>query len=116
MSDATFDALAALLKARSGLIIGPDKLYLLDTRLGPIMKREGLRDLAALAARVRRGALFVDDLLPNLDSAAEHAPAVARFQMIADPALRAIAPVAPDRHRRVDDWGELVEAARALFR
>ncbi len=53
MSDATFDALAALLKARSGLVIGPDKLYLLDTRLGPIMKREGLRDLAALAARVR---------------------------------------------------------------
>ena len=53
MSDATFDALAALLKARSGLVIGPDKLYLLDTRLAPIMRREGLRNLTALADRVR---------------------------------------------------------------
>ena len=30
--------LAALLKARSGLVIGPDKLYLLETRLAPIVQ------------------------------------------------------------------------------
>ena len=34
-------------------MIGPDKLYLLETRLAPILKREGLRDLAALADRLR---------------------------------------------------------------
>lgn len=44
-----FDQLASLLRARSGLVIGPDKLYLLEVRLGPILQRERLRDLAALA-------------------------------------------------------------------
>ena len=50
---AAFDSLAALLRERSGLTIGPDKTYLLETRLGPIAKRENLPDLAALAARLR---------------------------------------------------------------
>ena len=50
---AAFDSLAALLRDRSGLTIGPDKTYLLETRLGPIAKREKLPDLAALAARLR---------------------------------------------------------------
>ena len=52
---AGFEAIAGMLKARSGLIVGPDKLYLLDTRLGPILKREGLRDLQDLASRLRPG-------------------------------------------------------------
>ncbi len=49
-----FDQLASLLRARSGLVIGPDKLYLLEVRLGPILQRERLRDLAALADRLLR--------------------------------------------------------------
>lgn len=48
-----FDTIANLLKARSGLAIGRDKLYLLDTRLAPILKRHELRDLTALAERLR---------------------------------------------------------------
>ncbi len=48
-----YSALADMLKARSGLMLGPDKLYLLETRLAPILKREKLRDLAELAARAR---------------------------------------------------------------
>jgi hypothetical protein len=35
-----FDTLAGLLKAKSGLMIGKDKLYLLETRLVGIIKRE----------------------------------------------------------------------------
>jgi len=54
MNPALFGALAALLKSRSGLVIGPDKLYLLEVRLAPIVKAEGLRDLDALADRLRR--------------------------------------------------------------
>ena len=54
LSPASFEAFAALLKARSGLIIGPDKTYLLETRLAPILKREKLRDLNALADLLRR--------------------------------------------------------------
>jgi chemotaxis protein methyltransferase CheR len=52
MSQAAFSALAALLHARSGLVLGPDKLYLVETRLGALMKRERLADLGALVARL----------------------------------------------------------------
>ena len=50
----TFETLATLLKTRSGLIIGTDKLYLLETRLAAIVKREKLADLNALAEALRR--------------------------------------------------------------
>jgi chemotaxis protein methyltransferase CheR len=49
-----FDTLAGLLKARSGLVIGQDKIYLLETRLAGILKREALSDLGALAEKLRR--------------------------------------------------------------
>ena len=54
LSSGAFAALADLLKTKSGLIIGPDKTYLLETRLGPILKKAGLPDLNALADRVKR--------------------------------------------------------------
>ena len=50
---AVFETFAKLLKSRSGLVIGPDKLYLLETRLAPLLKQEKLRDLVALADRLR---------------------------------------------------------------
>jgi chemotaxis protein methyltransferase CheR len=53
LSTAAFETFATLLKNKSGLVIGTDKLYLLETRLAPILKREQLRDLAALAGRLR---------------------------------------------------------------
>jgi chemotaxis protein methyltransferase CheR len=49
-----FDTLAGLLKAKSGLMIGKDKLYLLETRLVGIIKREKIADLNELAERLRR--------------------------------------------------------------
>jgi chemotaxis protein methyltransferase CheR len=49
----TFETIASLLKARSGLAIGQDKLYLLDTRLASILKRHQLPNLNALAERLR---------------------------------------------------------------
>ncbi len=54
LSPVAFDTLASLLKTKSGLIIGPDKLYLLETRLAIIVKREKLHDLNGLAERLRR--------------------------------------------------------------
>jgi len=53
LSGGAFQVFAELLRERSGLAIGPDKLYLLETRLAPIVRRENLRDLAALAYRLR---------------------------------------------------------------
>lgn len=71
---------------------------------------------AALVAQTTQNAAFVDDLLPNLDSVAEHAPRVATFQHVADERLRPLAPVAPDRHPRIDDWAELAAAIEAAVR
>jgi chemotaxis protein methyltransferase CheR len=51
---AAFATLAGLLKAKSGLIIGPDKIYLLETRLTMLMRREKLADLNLLADRLGR--------------------------------------------------------------
>jgi chemotaxis protein methyltransferase CheR len=53
-TNATFATLAGLLKARSGLVIGPDKIYLLETRLTTLMRRERMPDLNALAERLAR--------------------------------------------------------------
>ena len=54
LSSVAFGTLASLLKTKSGLTIGTDKLYLLETRLAAIVKREKLTDLNGLAERLRR--------------------------------------------------------------
>jgi chemotaxis protein methyltransferase CheR len=54
LSSVAFETLATLLKTKSGLIIGMDKHYLLETRLAGIIKRENLPDLNGLAERLRR--------------------------------------------------------------
>ena len=68
--------------------------------------------VAAMASRTQGPVLFVDDLIPNLDSVAEAAPRVARVQMVADEGLRRLAPTSP-LHRRIDDWEALVAHARS---
>lgn len=83
----------------------------------PLVVNAGAKGPAvkALAQAAGGPAAFVDDLLPNLDSAAEHAPQVRTFQMVADPGLRRLAPSAPERHPRIDDWPALADALeRAL--
>ena len=55
MRPQSFDTLAALLRGGSGLVIGQDKTYLLETRLTAVLKQNGLRDLDALADRIRGG-------------------------------------------------------------
>jgi chemotaxis protein methyltransferase CheR len=50
-----FTAIAAMLRAKSGLVLGREKIYLLETRLAAIMTREGARDLNALAPKIRPG-------------------------------------------------------------
>ena len=48
-----YETIARLIHARSGLVLGPDKLYLMETRLAPLLLREGLTDLGALADSLR---------------------------------------------------------------
>jgi chemotaxis protein methyltransferase CheR len=63
MSAAAFATIAEVLKSRSGLVVGPDKLYLLETRLAPIIKRENLRDLSELSTRLRPGSPLERDVV-----------------------------------------------------
>lgn len=70
---------------------------------------------AGLVAQTTHPTAFVDDLLPNLDSVAEHSPPTATFQHVADLRLRDHAPRS-DRHPRIDDWADLGEAIEAAVR
>jgi hypothetical protein len=69
---------------------------------------------ASLVAQTIGRTAFVDDLIPNLDSVAEHSPRTATFQHVADLRLRPLAPRS-DRHLRVDDWTDLGEAIEAAI-
>ena len=60
---AGFAPIAAMLKSRSGLVLGPDKVYLLETRLAGLMAREGVRDLAGLAAKLRPSSVLERDVV-----------------------------------------------------
>ena len=55
MTPQSFETFAALLRNGSGLVIGPDKGYLLETRLAPILRDHRIADLDALAFRLRGG-------------------------------------------------------------
>ena len=86
----------------------PHPLILSSGPKGPIT--------AGLVAQTGQRTAFVDDLLPNLDSVAAHSPATATFQHVADERLRPLAPAAPERHPRIDDWAELGAAIEAAVR
>ena len=105
LSNAPADAerLRAAWLKRHGL---PHALILSTGPKGPIT--------AALVDQTAGKTAFIDDLLPNLDSVAEHSPATATFQHVADLRLRPLAPRS-DAHPRIDDWTELGEAIEAAI-
>lgn len=87
----------------------PRRRWLAKNGMGyPLVINEGRKGpvVADLAGHSRRAGAFVDDMLFQLDSAAEFAPAVHRFQHVADERLRSLAPSSP-QHVRIDDWREL---------
>jgi hypothetical protein len=43
-------------------------------------------------------------------------PGIRTFQMVADPRLRPLAPCAPDRHTRIDDWAAMKTAIEEAIR
>lgn len=48
-----FDTISTLLKSRSGLALTPDKVYLLDSRLLPIARSHGMKDIVELIGKIR---------------------------------------------------------------
>jgi chemotaxis protein methyltransferase CheR len=55
MNPLNFEFLAVLLKQASGLALGLDKGYLLESRLSPIAKKHGCNNLDELVGRLRTG-------------------------------------------------------------
>ena len=48
MTPQDFDFISQLLRSRSGLVLTPDKSYLLESRLMPVARKHDLKDLSAL--------------------------------------------------------------------
>ncbi len=55
MKPTDFDFIANLVKQRSGLVLTPDKSYLVESRLGPIARREGLASLEDMVSNLKIG-------------------------------------------------------------
>ncbi|MCL2469142.1 MAG: protein-glutamate O-methyltransferase [Alphaproteobacteria bacterium] len=53
MKQEDYDLFATLLKQRSGLVLGRDKVYLLESRLTPVIRKHGLKSLEELAQSIR---------------------------------------------------------------
>ena len=121
------DALAILSQRAGVVILTNAPAHALESRTGwlskhgfdyPMILHSGLKGpaIAGMAGRTSGRAAFIDDLLPNLESSALSAPAVARFQIIADTRLRPLAPTIPDRHDLHEDWTTLGPALAAVIR
>jgi chemotaxis protein methyltransferase CheR len=62
-----FDLVSALVKKRSGLVLSRDKLYLVETRLGPVARRHGAASVAELISKL--GATAPESLLAEVTEA-----------------------------------------------
>jgi chemotaxis protein methyltransferase CheR len=52
MTEQDYNMVAQLVRQRSGLILGPDKQYLVESRLAPLVRTHQFESLAALIARL----------------------------------------------------------------
>lgn len=53
MTPQDFDFVSAMLKTRSGLVLTPDKSYLLESRLMPLVRRHAMGDLSELFEKLK---------------------------------------------------------------
>jgi chemotaxis protein methyltransferase CheR len=53
LSPEDFEFISKLIKSRSGLVLTPDKAYLLESRLMPVARQRGLKGLEDLIAQMR---------------------------------------------------------------
>jgi chemotaxis protein methyltransferase CheR len=67
MNTADFEFLAAILKQRSGLVLAPEKAYLLESRLMPVARKFGFTGLPDLIVSVRKER--PEDLLRDITEA-----------------------------------------------
>jgi chemotaxis protein methyltransferase CheR len=55
MTPADFDFVAQMLRRRSGLVLTPEKAYLIESRLAPIVRKHSLASFEAVVLRLRAG-------------------------------------------------------------
>ena len=55
MKPEDFSFLCKLLYERTGLVLGTDKMYLIESRLSPVARKWGMNGLDALTAGLRAG-------------------------------------------------------------
>lgn len=67
MNTADFEFLASILKQRSGLVLSPEKAYLLESRLMPVARKFGFTGLPELIVAVRKER--PEDLLRDITEA-----------------------------------------------
>lgn len=70
VSAADFDYVRTLVRARAGIVLEPGKEYLVESRLAPVARAEGLGGIAELVAALRQGrpgleTLVVDAMTTN---------------------------------------------------
>jgi chemotaxis protein methyltransferase CheR len=53
MKPEDFEAVSRLVRDRSGLVLTPDKVYLLESRLSPVARRHGMKGLSDLVQALR---------------------------------------------------------------
>ena len=65
MNAEDFDFLREFVRVRSGIVIGPDKQYLVESRLGPIARKTSGGSIAALVGEIRAsgGARFGEEVV-----------------------------------------------------
>jgi chemotaxis protein methyltransferase CheR len=55
VTGADYEFIRKLLKQRSGLMLSAEKQYLVESRLMPVARRNGIADLSELTRKLRRG-------------------------------------------------------------
>ena len=53
MTPADFDFVSQLLKRRSGLVLTPEKAYLIESRIAPLVRKHSLANLDAVVLKMR---------------------------------------------------------------
>lgn len=106
MSPGDFDFLRRYLHERSGLVLAPEKLYLAESRLMPVVRKHGLASLDDLVARIRMmpsSQLAIDTVEAMMTNETFFFRDKIPFEHFRDTMLPALT-AARDRDRRLRIW------------
>ena len=112
-----FDMFRDLLIQRSGLVLSPDKLYLLESRLMPVARKHNLRGLDELAGKVRLNAddkLLVDITEAMTTNESSFFRDQRPFELFREAVLPAVA-AARGTQKKVRIWSAACSSGQELY-